>query len=217
MLTKLKDALDCLSSLLFPDDTELLKNLEKLRPEPHIKKLANDKIIYIFDYRNKHARRAILKVKSYGAREFAIFFSNALCDLVLDIISENQIWNKEKIIITPVPLHKSKLKKRGFNQNELLLEKCKKNPETMNISYRNDILYRKKKTKEQKNLNKKERFENMRDAFTCKNISRNENALVVIVDDISTSGASLLSAKQSLKKACPSCKFLLVAVLGSEL
>ncbi len=99
--------------------------------------------------------------------------------------------------ITFVPLGKSREKERGFNQSRILAEYIAKitGKEVINL------IERKKNTKPQAKLeNKKERFLNVKNAFTldCKNDLNIKR--VLIVDDVWTSGSTMKECCRVLKK-----------------
>lgn len=120
-----------------------------------------------------------------------------LSKLFSDLVYEKIKNIKDKIdIITSIPIHKEKLKTRGFNQAELFAKR---------ISYKTrwkylEIIERVKNTKAQFSLNILERKENLKDAFIInkKNI---ENKNVVLVDDIYTTGTTIKEACIELKKS----------------
>jgi len=114
-------------------------------------------------------------------------------------------------LIVPIPLHWSRANFRGFNQSEVLALKLAKR---LNIPVRRDILMRKQRTKPQVEMkNRKDRFKNMEEVFQ---INRNSEAMkqpastqrgecsnsaIILVDDVSTTGATLRSAASILKRA----------------
>ncbi len=104
-------------------------------------------------------------------------------------------WQAEALI--PVPIHKSRMRKRGFNQAALVAERM---GERLGIPVEKDILVRVKKTKAQKNLSDAERRENLKNAFQ---VSGNELKLkrVVLVDDIYTTGSTLDAGASVLREA----------------
>lgn len=98
-------------------------------------------------------------------------------------------------IFIPVPLHKSKLQQRGFNQVEkIFLPWIKQH----NFNYQ-DILLRTKKTKSQFNLHLSERQENLANAFSLKDNIDITNAKCLLLDDIFTTGSTLKNCAITLK------------------
>ncbi len=104
-------------------------------------------------------------------------------------------------IVIPVPLHKQKLKKRGYNQVEGF---GKAIAGALQVPYRDDILLKLSKTKSQVF---KERFSRYNPAwkeegvFSLQNKEAIENQHVLLVDDIITTGATLETCAQQLLKA----------------
>ena len=104
-------------------------------------------------------------------------------------------WEAEEII--PVPLHRSRRRKRGFNQAEILAREL---GAAAGIPVRTDVLFRVKKTSPQKSLGKKERQANLKGAFAVSG-AWNPGKNVVLIDDIYTTGATLDRAAKMLRKA----------------
>jgi len=101
-------------------------------------------------------------------------------------------------LIIPVPLHRSKLIERGFNQAELL-SKILAAGLNKDISCNN--LYRVKKTRSQFKLKKTERFKNVENGFACRYPDKLYGKSILLVDDIFTTGATLNECALSLKEA----------------
>ncbi len=200
---------------IFPtNDQELLSKIMKHSIELQTVQVKKENIYYIYKYQDQDMKRALLKVKNYGLHEFVEFFSNAMCDALLELISERLDWERLNIVVCPVPLHKSKKAKRGFDQNLVLaksLQQCF--GEKANIHINANLLKRNKNTKEQKKLKQYERFQNLKDAFQISNkIALSEIDIIIVFDDITTSGATLLSAKQALLKACFRGEIMLLSI-----
>lgn len=98
------------------------------------------------------------------------------------------------MILIPVPLHKSKLWKRGFNQAELIAEGLAR---VTNFE-KSNLLKRTVSTKTQVGLSKVEREENLRNVFKLvESLPKGKSA--VLVDDIMTTGSTLEECAQVLK------------------
>lgn len=91
-----------------------------------------------------------------------------------------------------VPMSKNELKNRGYNQTYLIAK------ELSNLSQKPIIknLYKIKETKKQTQLSKKEREENLRDAFK---ISGHYNGNVLVVDDVYTTGSTAREVTKVVK------------------
>ena len=104
----------------------------------------------------------------------------------------------DSILCVPIPVHKQKLRDRGFNQaQELLLNLSK----VSNITIA-DLIIRQKNTRSQVGLTKIERQENLLNAFRINQHVLNNLWLhytVVLVDDILTSGTTMLECAEILR------------------
>jgi competence protein ComFC len=123
-------------------------------------------------------------------KPFRGFLSEALKTFV-----SRETWD----MIIPVPLHRSRLRERGFNQSEILAEMA---AEASGIPLVTDYLVRRLNTEPQYLLSKKDRKQNLYDAFSIR--SRHDRASVrsvILVDDICTSRATIEACSITLRKA----------------
>jgi len=93
-----------------------------------------------------------------------------------------------------VPLHQKRLNLRGFNQSELIAKYVAKK---LGLAYV-DCIKRIRDTKPQVTLKRGERRENVLDSFEC-NSSEIEDKKIVLIDDVSTTGATLSECAKALK------------------
>lgn len=103
-------------------------------------------------------------------------------------------------VVVPVPLHKNREKKRGYNQSALLASEIAKG---LNLPYLPSVASRVKDTLTSSTLEggRKAREENMKDAFVINDPSAVKNKLVLIVDDVLTTGSTSGELARALKKA----------------
>lgn len=111
--------------------------------------------------------------------------------------------------IIPVPLHYRKEIQRGYNQSEYI---AKGFSEVFDIPVYNDIIVAHKSHESQTNKGVYERWMNTQDIFSAQNTQLIENKHVLIVDDVITTGATLLSAALTIA-SIPNIKISL-ATLG---
>ena len=101
-------------------------------------------------------------------------------------------------IIIPIPLHPSRIKFRGYNQCDAIARGM---ASVLQIPIVNGVLIRSVATQSQTKKNRFQRFENMESVFS---LSEKANRLpnhVLLLDDVLTTGATLVSAAQVLAKA----------------
>lgn len=101
-------------------------------------------------------------------------------------------------ILVPVPLHKKKLKKRGFNQAEELAKELSK---FLRAPVLNDVLVKIKKTPAQAELKKEQREENIKGAFFCREPGLLQGRKILLVDDVFTTGSTMEEIARLLREA----------------
>lgn len=98
-------------------------------------------------------------------------------------------------IIVPVPLHKSRLKERGYNQSAILAKELARR---LQLPVEEKILVRFRKTQSQMSLNANDRQNNVANAFSCRNDLLTAKS-VLLIDDVCTTGATLDACATALK------------------
>lgn len=132
-----------------------------------------------------------------------------LIDLMYESLSQQEMAYKvlsSEGVLVPIPLEKGKLRRRGYNQASILAKGLAKKgfaPQDREQETKvEDILMRVKKTKSQFELNREQRKENIRDAFVVTDsFDPVTSPPVILIDDLVTSGATLLEAAKVLKKS----------------
>lgn len=100
-------------------------------------------------------------------------------------------------LIIPVPLHRRRLRERGYNQ---ALELARPLARALGIPCRHDLLQRVRYTDAQTGLDAIERRRNLRDAFAVHE-SATLPAHIALLDDVFTTGATLTECTRLLKRA----------------
>ena len=101
------------------------------------------------------------------------------------------------LALAPVPLHRGRLRRRGYNQ---ALELARPLARLLHIPLRTDLLLRTRDTAAQSRLDAGARIANLRDAFEVP-ARLAPPAHVVLVDDVMTTGATLYAAAEALLEA----------------
>ncbi|MCI0448573.1 MAG: ComF family protein [Chlorobi bacterium] len=102
--------------------------------------------------------------------------------------------------VVPVPLHKARIRDRQYNQSEFI---AKGMSEVLNAKVLNDALIRIRYTQTQTKLNKAERKENVKGAFEVNQKHKDKITAknIIVVDDVITTGATILECAEVLKKS----------------
>ena len=101
-------------------------------------------------------------------------------------------------LLLPVPLHKTKLKKRGFNQSLLLAQGFS---ESSGIALAADCLLRIQKTETQTRKTKEQRLLNVKEAFLVNNPDAIRGKSLLLIDDVFTTGATITTCANLLLQA----------------
>lgn len=137
-------------------------------------------------------KRSIYRFKYNGRGEYADYYSKQL-----SIFFGDYLKRLMPFAFVPIPIHRKRLKKRGYNQASLIAHSLGKR---LNIPVLDDFLARNDETVKQKKLNVFERQNNLKKAFkTMRNDVKLSTA--VLIDDIYTTGATIDAAAACLKKA----------------
>ncbi|MGH8113864.1 MAG: ComF family protein [Rhodanobacteraceae bacterium] len=99
--------------------------------------------------------------------------------------------------IVPVPLHRSRLRRRGYNQ---VLELARPLAKHFGVRLRRDVLLRSRATGAQTELNAVQRRRNVRGAFAAR-LDGEVPEHVAVLDDVCTTGATLAECARRLKRA----------------
>ena len=141
-----------------------------------------------FRYRGA-VRGAIHHFKFRCARELSEPLGDALAELYESVVIQRPD------VLVPIPLHRARLRERGFNQSRLLADR---------LSARigvpvEEALVRVRRTKQQARLSMGKREGNASGAFAAKRAFDGETAM--LVDDILTSGSTANECARTLRAA----------------
>lgn len=138
--------------------------------------------------------------------------SDRLASIFLaELIYDKTIFNKLSCdYLVPVPLHWSRMVKRGYNQSQVMAARLQELKPQIRVA---DILKRTRATQYQTGLSKLDRAKNLQNAFMLKNIDFNlyQDKHLILIDDVFTSGATLMAAAQALRKLKPKTITVVVA------
>lgn len=98
-------------------------------------------------------------------------------------------------MILPVPLHPSKLRKRGYNQSELIASGISS---VIQVPVESGLVSRTMATTTQTRKSRYERWENVRDSFHIADAGKIENKHVLLLDDVITTGATIEACASAL-------------------
>lgn len=203
-LSKCSEFIDDTFSFLFGANNDRLSKLQNIPIDAWAKLIrqgnTDSGTLYIFNYENRIVKDALYNIKNKRDIKLLKLISTIVGDILLEELGEKSIMdNFTDPIIIPIPSTFAQENKRGFNPSELI---SKSISNLINIQYLDNALIKTRETKPQKNLNRSTRLNNVKDSMSVNKIylDRIKNRNLIIIDDIITTGATLLEAKRALLK-----------------
>jgi competence protein ComFC len=151
-------------------------------------------LVSVGPYSSTALRRGIHWLKFKGVKGSAESLAKLLIPRLKVIATLSKLQRDAALV--PVPLHKRRLRQRGFNQSSEIAQVIE---QYTGIPVMN-VLMRHKSTWTQTKLPPELREENMNNAFTLREVSGlKDKRLLIIVDDVTTTGSTLSAAAKPLK------------------
>ena len=151
-------------------------------------------------YKEKHLTKKLIYQFKYQPylKDLAKTLANILIEhFIISGKNTDEIWDNG--ILVPIPLEKTKLKIRGYNQSEELAKELSK---VLRIPVISDNLIKIKNTKPQMELSKEERERNLEGAFTVKKpFDFIQGKKIFLIDDVYTTGSTMEECAKTLKQA----------------
>jgi len=143
--------------------------------------------------KSSRVEQLLYKLKYGHHPEIGVFFG----EYYGKILQNAAVLDRVDIIL-PVPLHKSKLRKRGYNQSSQFAKGLSK---ASALPWADDILIRTAATVSQTTKSRTERYENVEGVFTLKETEAVQDKHILLVDDVLTTGATICAVGNLLIEA----------------
>lgn len=197
--------LSLILDLLFPRPAPVIsiQNMssdELVRKIPRARDLSDNENKALFDYRNKLAKRAIWEIKYRKNERLVSVFCEPFYEFLLDELADKALFSDFKNpILVPIPSSKRRLKERGYNQCELIAKEIIRIDGDRNFALFEDILKKIKDLPSQTSVkDRTERLQNIKGCFAVSNFEKIQNANIILIDDVITTGATMSEAKKTL-------------------
>lgn len=171
-----------------------LSRIDQSKESDHTALVPNEKtgiyrVLSLWEF-NDNVQKIIYEMKYFRKTSLARRIGKDMANL---IASDKEYRTADLII--PVPLHKTKLRERGYNQSRLLSEAISSHTQ---IAMEQNGLTRIRYTETQSKLSAVERESNVRGAFTVSDVKLVMNRIVILVDDVFTTGSTLRACAEAL-------------------
>ena len=185
--------LHCLSDLPYTNYHEQTNNplVEKMISVPYLKN------VYTFIKYEKGgiAQKLLRELKYNNNKAIGLMLGQMFAEHI-----SNQLDDSHIDLIIPIPLHKSKLRKRGFNQAAVIADGFGNKTD---LPVDEKVLIRTGKNKTQTKKGKTDRWINVENLFEVLKPQLVKDQSIMIIDDVITTGATIESAAIELAKCQP--------------
>ncbi len=127
-------------------------------------------------------------------------------------LAESGLYDDVEVVV-PLPLHPFKLCRRGYNQSEYIAEGI---AAELGVSVDRRSVYRRHNTPSQALRARRERAANVEGAFAVRCPEQLVGRHVLLVDDVMTTGSTLLSCSEAIMQAVPDCRVSIAALAVSR-
>lgn len=146
----------------------------------------------VFSFKYEEIQKIIHAIKYYHRKDLIKPLATILADELKK--TNNQLRITNNCVLIPIPMPTLRKYMRGYNQSELIAKEISK---ILSIPINTDLLVRCRNTKRQvKSFNKAERMKNQHNSF--KVIGDVSNLNIILVDDVTTTGATISEARKIL-------------------
>ena len=171
-----------------------------MTPEKH--ELLGTAVSTLFSYQSPVVDDVIRALKYEQSAHAGKLLADMLTEYLREEITTLRMFSTKPILLVPVPLHSNRMRERGFNQIQKVLEQL---PTPFRdgtyATLASDVLVRSRETTQQTRLSRQERLSNVAGAFFVPDPARIKNTHVILIDDVLTTGATIVNASTPLKKA----------------
>jgi competence protein ComFC len=174
--------------------------LKKLKYSSSLKNRGS--LFYIWKY-EEIIKNLTESHKFNGIRDISIETSEIIREKLIFLIKEYSVD-----IVIPIPISKKRERERGFNQAEDILTEVGINWTKAERIRETEHMY--------KILDSNDRKKNIKESFKIENSSNLENKVILIFDDIVTTGATFFEIRREIHKRCIPKKIIFFALAASK-
>jgi len=147
---------------------------------------------------NMLAHACVRTLKRTQNKKAARLLAALLADVLTEECADIRQYDVRTLAIVPMPLSKQKQRRRGFNQVAFV---CSFLPEHLRTLVDASLLAQPLPTRDQRSLSRSKRTDNVRGVFAVPSTKRVRDMHIMLIDDVTTTGATLTEATRTLERA----------------
>lgn len=156
-------------------------------------------ITTLLAYREPIVEDLIRAVKYDGSSYASTLLAEILAEYLREEISAIRAFSVRPVILVPLPLYPTREVERGFNQIRLILDRLPAEFRDGSLArVEHDVLVRVRETAPQTRLPRIKRLTNVKGAFALSDVATVIDAHAFVIDDVTTTGATLAEAVRPL-------------------
>ncbi|MFI3258795.1 MAG: phosphoribosyltransferase family protein [Rikenellaceae bacterium] len=183
-----------------------IDNLMTMRVKHHCPNIVHASALLLY-YKDSRWRKLIHRFKYSGEWHHGYGLGMWLGEDLL----KSDIYDGIDGVIA-IPLHPLRQMWRGYNQSDYIARGVAK---SLGVKHITNAVKRKRYNRSQVKTSRNERWDNVQSLFSVKRPELLENRSIIIVDDLFTTGATMLSCASAIMAAVPSCKIYIATIAAS--
>ena len=156
----------------------------------------------IFAYKDPRVRELVWEIKYTGNNVLIKEIGELMAEEILSFFEERGSFVGNDWILVPIPASTEHLKEKGFNQTVELTRAIVKSMGKESPAFFTSVLYKIIEHGPQAKIkNRKERMKNVVNCFSVKDPAIVTGKNIIVIDDVLTTGSTLIEARRALKTA----------------
>jgi len=169
---------------------------------PDERETREDSIVAFFPYRTDLMKAALVELKTFRNRNIERLVGTIVCERLIELaLARKASDDFDNPLLVPVPMTRKSLRKRGWNQCELIVREITREDKGKMMEMRTDVLVKIRETADQVGRTRSERIDNQRNCLAASDGVDIKGRNVIVLDDIVTTGATLREAQRALLQA----------------